>query len=92
LGGNYSITKTLYLISSNTFDLQLRFSAAQPFTINGANLVLEASPGLNGHIQVSTNLVDWLTLTNFHATNLLMNFRDQGAVSQPERFYRAVIP
>ena len=92
LGGNYSITKTLSLISSNTFDLQLRFSAAQPFTINGANLVLEASPGLNGHIQVSTNLVDWLTLTNFHATNLLMNFRDQGAVSQPERFYRAVIP
>jgi hypothetical protein len=92
LGGNYSITKTLTMVSSNTFNLQLAFDATQPFSTSGPNLVLHASPGLNGHIQVSTNLLDWVSLTNFQAASSLLHFRDPGATNYNGRFYRAVIP
>jgi hypothetical protein len=54
--------------------------------------VLQISPGLNGHIQISTNLLDWTTLTNFVGTNTTLNFRDATATNFNQRFYRAVIP
>jgi len=47
---------------------------------------------LNGHIQVSTNLTGWTTLTNFVGTNSTITFRDPAATNSPHRFYRAVIP
>jgi hypothetical protein len=50
------------------------------------------SAGLNGHIQVSTNLTGWSALTNFVGTNSTLNFRDPAATSSDHRFYRAVIP
>jgi hypothetical protein len=46
---------------------------------------------LNGHIQVSTNLVYWTTLTNFVGTNSAASFRDPAATNG-SRFYRAVVP
>jgi hypothetical protein len=53
---------------------------------------LQLSKGLNGHIQVSTNLTSWTTLTNFVGTNSTISFRDPAATNSPRRFYRAVIP
>ncbi len=92
LGGNYSLTNTLSIFSTNAFNLQLNFTNAQPLTTNGLIFSLQLSTGLNGHIQVSTNLTSWLTLTNFIGTNSTITFRDPAATNSTQRFYRAVVP
>ena len=43
-------------------------------------------------IEASTNLVDWLLLTNWVSTNTVMQFIDTGAANFNRRFYRAVLP
>jgi len=92
LGGNFSATNSVSFVSSNTFKLQINFTLAQPLTATGLNFSLQISPGLNGHIQVSTNLANWAALTNFVGTNATLNFRDTAATNSNRRFYRAVIP
>ena len=72
--------------------MHLSFSSAHPLTSNGLDLSLDASPGLNCSMEVSTNLVSWTTLTNFVTTNSTMYFRDSSATSFNRRFYRAVVP
>jgi hypothetical protein len=92
LGGNYSTTSSVSVLSSNTFKLQLNFTMNQPLTSTGLNFTLQISSNLNGHIQISTNLTSWATLTNFVGTNTTLNFRDSAATNYNRRFYRAVIP
>ena len=92
LGGNFSMTNSLSVVSSNTFKLQLAFTNALPLKTNGLVFTLQLSTGLNGHIQVSTNLTGWTTLTNFVGTNSMITFRDPAATNSNHRFYRAVIP
>jgi hypothetical protein len=82
----------LSVVSSSTFELQLNFDTTQPLTANGLSLNLEMSPGLSGHIQASTNLVNWTTLTNFGGTGTNFQFNDENAPDYEQRFYRAVIP
>ncbi len=91
-GGNFSVTNTLSVISSNTFMLQIVFTNSLPITTNGMTFSLQLSTGLNGHIQVSTNLIYWTSLTNFVGTNSIITFRDPAATNLARRFYRAVIP
>jgi hypothetical protein len=90
--GNFSLTNSVSVVSSNTFQLQLQFAVTQPLATNGLNFGLQISPGLNGHIQISTNLLDWVTLTNFVGSNTSLNFRDPAATNANRRFYRAVVP
>ncbi|MGB7749605.1 MAG: protease pro-enzyme activation domain-containing protein [Verrucomicrobiia bacterium] len=92
LGGNFSTTNSLNVVSSNTFKLQLAFTNALPLNTNGLVFILQLSTGLNGHIQVSTNLTSWTTLTNFVGTNSTITFRDLAATNSNVRFYRAAIP
>ena len=92
LGGNYSPTSSVSFVSSNTFALQLVFTNALPIKTNGLVFNLQLSTGLNGRIQVSTNLIDWASLTNFVGTNSTITFRDPAATNSNQRFYRAVIP
>jgi hypothetical protein len=93
LGGNYSVTNNLNIVSSNTFNLQLTFNSAfQPLKTNGLIFSLQLSAGLNGHIEVSSNMTSWVTLTNFVGTNATLTFRDPAATNSNRRFYRAVIP
>ncbi len=92
LGGNFSLTNSVSFVSSNTFALQLVFTNAQPMKTNGLVFNLQLSTGLNGHIQVSTNLTSWATLTNFVGTNSSITFCDPAATNSSQRFYRAVIP
>ena len=66
----------------------LRFSS--PISTNGTpiTLALQGVPGFAYRIETSTNLLNWIPLTNFTSTNLLMYFQD---VPNPTRkFYRAV--
>jgi hypothetical protein len=92
LGGNYSSTSSVSVLSSNTFKLRFNFALNQPLTCTGLNFTLQISSNLNGHIQISTNMLNWVTLTNFVGTNTTLNFRDPAATNSPRRFYRAVIP
>ena len=92
LGGNYSATNSVSFVSSNSFKLQLTFTNTLPLETNGLVFSLQLSIGLNGHIQVSSNLTSWATLTNFVGTNSTLIFRDPAATNSPHRFYRAVMP
>jgi hypothetical protein len=92
LGGNCSATNSLNMVSSNTFRLQLGFDTAQPLASNGLNFIVQLSPGLNGRIQVSTDLLNWAMLTDFLGTNTTLHFRDPAATNYNGRFYRAVTP
>jgi hypothetical protein len=92
LGGNASATKSVSVVSSNTFNLRLGFGSAQPMASNGLQLSLEVSRGLSGRVEVTTNLRDWTTLTSFVGTNATIQFRDSSATNYNWRFYRAVVP
>jgi hypothetical protein len=92
LGGNFSATNSVSIISSNTFKLQLAFTNAVPLRTNGLAFSLQLSTGLNGYILYSTDLVGWNILTNFVGTNVTLNFRDPAATNSSQRFYRAVVP
>ena len=81
LGGNFSATNSVSFVSSNAFKLELTFTTTQPLATDGLNFALEISPGLNGHVQVSTDLVNWVGLTNFVGTNSTLNFRDSTATN-----------
>ena len=91
-GGNFSTTNSVSFVSSNAFKLELNFPSSQPLATNGLQLTLQLSPGLNGHILVSTNLADWATLTNFVGNSSNLNFLDATATNLNLRFYRAVVP
>ncbi len=91
-GGNLSTNYSVHFVSSNTFKLQLGFTTGQPMTTNGLDFNVQISLGLNGRIQASTNLVDWMPLTNFVGTNATLYFRDAAATNYEQRFYRAVVP
>ncbi|MHB8522833.1 MAG: hypothetical protein ACYDH9_19020 [Limisphaerales bacterium] len=43
-------------------------------------------------IQSSTNLADWLTMTNLMMTNESVHFTDRTTSGSDRRFYRAVSP
>jgi hypothetical protein len=92
LGGNYSTTSSVSFISSNTFKLQLSLGTTKPLLTNGLTFTLLLSSNLNGHIEYSTNLLSWISWTNFNGSNTAITFRDPAATNSPERFYRAVIP
>ena len=91
-GANLSTTNSVSFVSSNAFKLQLAFTTVQPLATNGLNFALQVSTGLNGHVQVSTDMVDWVTLTNFVGSNATIYFRDAAATNLNQRFYRAVSP
>ena len=92
LGGNLSTTSSVSFISSNTFALKLVMTNSLLIKTNGLVFNLQLSANLNGHIQVSTNLTDWASLTNFVGSNSSITFRDPGASNSSKRFYRAVVP
>ena len=94
LGGNFSTTNSISVLSTftNAVAFQLSFPTSQPLNGNGLTFNLDVSAGLSGQIQASTNLVDWITLTNFIGTGTNMMFTDESATNYNLRFYRAVIP
>ena len=101
--GNYSTTATLSLqytaplasVVSPHFSIGITNAVSiteWAYSTDGFSLTLQTSPNQNGHIQVSPDLVNWATLTNFNGTNTLLNFRDPAATNTSQRFYRVVIP
>jgi len=91
-GGNYSPTSSVSVLSGNTFKLQLALADIDPLRTNGLAMVLQISSNLNGQIEYSTNLVNWVGWTNFQGTNSSITFLDPTATNAAQRFYRAIIP
>jgi hypothetical protein len=90
--GNRSTTNSVTFVSTNAFQMNLSFGSAHPLTGTGLDLCLQATPGLNCRIESSTDLVFWITFTNFVGTNVPVHFRDSAAPNYNRRFYRAVSP
>jgi hypothetical protein len=72
--------------------MKLALNPSQTFGSNGLNCLLSALPGLNYEIEASTNLVNWIILTNFVSTNSPYYFSDPQTSNFKQRFYRAVMP
>jgi hypothetical protein len=53
-------------------------------------LTLQVTPNITYAIQASTNLQDWVTITNVTSPNPLVRISDPQAASYPHRFYRGV--
>jgi len=53
-------------------------------------LSLSGLTAQNYRVEASTNLLDWITLTNLTSTNGTTSFRDQQTALHKQRFYRVV--
>lgn len=83
-----------YRVAQGTLPILMQLNLnADPFSkTNGFGLNLQAPLGFNYTIQVSTDLLNWQSLTNFVSTNSLLYFSDPAATNYNRRFYRAVMP
>jgi len=72
--------------------MQFGLNSVQPFNSNGFNVVLYSLPGLNYEIEVSTNLVNWMVITNFVSTNSPCYLSIPIMTNAKQGFYRAVSP
>ena len=70
----------------------LRLGSPQPYSPDGVDLMLLATPGLDYRIDASGDLTSWSPLTNVTSTNAVIYFRDPNATNHNRRFYRAVVP
>jgi len=92
LGGHYSATNSVSVVSSNSFKFRLSSEAVQPLQPGGLTFTLHLSDNVNGRIEYSTDLIHWENWTNFTSTTDAITFRDPAVTNSTKRFYRAVIP
>ncbi len=70
----------------------LRFESAGLLSQDPVRLVLSGEPGKTVTVRRSSNLVDWVMLTNLVNTNGIVQFTDPTANTAAQRFYRATSP
>jgi hypothetical protein len=70
----------------------LYFQSAEVLPQQQVRLVLNGEPGGSVTIQRSSNLSNWVALTNLINTNGILEFTDGSATNTPQRFYRATSP
>jgi len=70
----------------------LGLGSAQPLTTNGLSLMLHGYIGSNYVIEASTDLLNWVPVTNFAIINSPFYFTDPTATNYQWRFYRATMP
>ncbi len=85
-------------VAATNGPVPLLFTGPYVFNSNGFSFTLAVNSNQNYTVQTATNLatnpVAWVTLSNFVATNALMQFTDRSATNHNirQRFYRAVTP
>jgi hypothetical protein len=72
------------------FSRPVRFELITMLTNNCPRLVLSGEPGFAYSVQSSTNLLNWVTLTNVLNTNGTFEFVDEPAATG-QRFYKAFL-
>ena len=70
----------------------LRFESAGLLPQEQVRLVLTGEPGGSVTIRRSSNLLNWVLLTNLVNSNGIVQFTDLSASNAPQRFYRATSP
>jgi hypothetical protein len=70
----------------------LRFESAGLVAPNQLRLVLSGEPGGTVTVRRSSNLVNWVVLTNLVNTNGILQLTDPTAGAAVQRFYRATSP
>jgi hypothetical protein len=70
----------------------LRFDPAGLLSQNPVRLALSGEPGKNVTVRRSSNLVNWVVLTNLVNSNGIVEFTDPSASTAAQRFYRATSP
>jgi hypothetical protein len=70
----------------------LRFESADLVAPNQVRLILSGEPGGTVTVRQSSNLVNWVVLTNLVNTNGILQFTDPTASAAGQRFYRASSP
>ena len=70
---------------------ELRLSAVL-FSSGQLQLTLSAEPGRSYSIEASSNLRDWVAITNIVSTATSLQIVDPGLLAIKQRFYRAVSP
>jgi len=68
--------------------LRIGFGALPPLTKSGLSLEMEGTVGLTCRVEASTNLVNWVTITNLTTTVAPIYFYDATATNFSRRFYR----
>jgi hypothetical protein len=66
-----------------------RFQSIKLSTFSGCRLTFDGVAGIGYGLQISTNLLDWVTLTNLPVTSSSTTFIDLSATNHQQRFYRA---
>ena len=93
LAGNFSVTNEVRVIVSEAVRMELAIpSFLIPPNEAGLEFSLQVPAGVSGHIEFSTDLTSWTTLTDFVSTNSTVIFHDPAATNSSHRYYRAVIP
>jgi len=95
--GNYSVLVSNlagFVVSSNALLTILPASPAE-FAVailqpdGSLNLTLSGDAGATYFVETSTNLVDWMALTNVSLSSPTIQFNVGAAISEPQRYYRA---
>ena len=89
----FTVTGNRALVANFTSppSFTLGFGPATPWTSNGFSFMFQGPTGFDYSIEASTDLFNWLPLTNFTSTNSPFFFSDPSATNYPQRFYRAVM-
>jgi subtilase family serine protease len=73
--------------------LRLDLGSSQPWSASGLELALDGPLLATYRIESSTNLVDWVSVTNFSSIFVSpVHFLDTSATRESRRFYRATTP
>jgi hypothetical protein len=69
-----------------------QFGAVRLVSGGGVQLTLTGGVGQTYTVQASTNLVNWVAITNLVLATGSGQFTDYSVTNSPQRFYRAVVP
>jgi len=97
--GQYSVvvSNTDGPVTSNPANLQILIAIAPIFEnlmwsqTTGFSMALRGQSQTAYRIQMSTNLINWLDLTNFTASGVMTQILDPDASNAQQRFYRAMV-
>jgi len=66
-----------------------RFQSIKLSALSECRLTFAGVAGVGYNLQISSNLLDWTTLTNFPASSTTTTFVDSSTTNQQQKFYRA---
>jgi len=92
LGGNFSLTNNMNVISGNTFTLIPNLRHTWPLTESGSVTRLHLAHELNGNIQVSADLISCSTLTNFMRAHSVVVIHEPATTNAASRFNQIIVP